>query len=41
MAFAQLTYRKSPRDIKGNLRAQARRLHHKQPVGRAAITASK
>jgi hypothetical protein len=28
MAFAQLTYRESLRDIEGNLRAQARRLYH-------------
>ena len=28
MAFAQLTYRESLRDIEVNLRAQARRLHH-------------
>lgn len=28
MAFAQLTYRESLRDIEGNLRARARRLHH-------------
>ena len=28
MAFAQLTYRESLRDIEVNLRAQARRLYH-------------
>jgi hypothetical protein len=28
IAFAQLTYRESLRDIEVNLRAQARRLHH-------------
>lgn len=29
MAFAQLTYRESLRDIEVNLRAQARRLYHR------------
>jgi hypothetical protein len=28
MSFAQLTYRESLRDIKVNLRAQAKRLYH-------------
>lgn len=28
MAFLQLTCRESPRDIEGNLRAQAKRQHH-------------
>jgi hypothetical protein len=34
MAFAQLTYRESLRDIAVNLRAQARRLHHTDFVAR-------
>ena len=32
MAFAQLTYRESLRDIEVNLRAQARRLYHPQQI---------